>query len=57
MDERGLQNCSECDGFPCNRLVEWAEQYESYTGALKRLQQMSEGHQEPSDKTMFKSCR
>jgi len=42
VDERGLDNCSQCDIFPCERLAEWAEGNPGYTEALNRLQLMAE---------------
>ncbi|MFW5898726.1 MAG: DUF3795 domain-containing protein [Candidatus Saliniplasma sp.] len=37
VDEKGLDNCSECDEFPCGRLERWAETDESYLEGLERL--------------------
>ncbi|NIV38597.1 MAG: DUF3795 domain-containing protein [Anaerolineae bacterium] len=37
VDQRGLSNCSECETFACQRLVDWAEQNERYGAALARL--------------------
>jgi len=37
VDQRGLSNCSECDAFACDRLVDWAGQNEGYGAALARL--------------------
>ncbi|MFN2243353.1 MAG: DUF3795 domain-containing protein [Anaerolineae bacterium] len=37
VDRRGLSNCSECEAFACDRLVEWAGQNEGYSAALDRL--------------------
>ena len=37
VDRRGLGNCSECESFACDRLVEWAQQNEGYGAALARL--------------------
>jgi len=37
VDEKGLAFCYACEGFPCDRLVEWAAQNEKYTEALNRL--------------------
>ena len=45
VDEKGLQNCSECDEFPCSRLVEWSEQNGSYAKALERLREMHAARQ------------
>lgn len=38
--EKGLQNCSECGDFPCERLVEWSKQRKVYGEALQRLKEM-----------------
>jgi len=35
-DERGLEFCSACSGFPCQRLTEWASNGPRYADALKR---------------------
>jgi hypothetical protein len=43
VDQRGLGNCSQCEAFPCSRLVEWAGQDDSYAAALARLRQMRSG--------------
>jgi len=43
VDDKGLRHCSECDTFPCDRLVEWSQQNASYRGALQRLRGMHEG--------------
>jgi len=40
VDQRGLDNCSQCADFPCSRLVEWSRQDSSYQKAFTRLQQM-----------------
>jgi hypothetical protein len=40
VDGKGLQHCSECDVFPCERLQEWAGEKEGYAQALQRLQRM-----------------
>ncbi len=37
VDEKGLQNCSQCAEFPCGRLQEWSTQNERYTAALENL--------------------
>jgi hypothetical protein len=37
VDRRGHSNCSKCDEFACDRLVEWSEQNDNYTAALTRL--------------------
>ncbi len=40
VDRRGHRHCSECEAFPCARLVDWAEQDERYRAALARLREM-----------------
>ncbi|MBN1659481.1 MAG: DUF3795 domain-containing protein [Anaerolineae bacterium] len=40
VDRRGHRNCTQCEEFACDRLVEWAAQNESYTAALARLRQL-----------------
>lgn len=40
VDQRALSNCSECEIFACDRLVDWAKQNESYDNALARLRGM-----------------
>ena len=37
VDQRGLGNCSQCEAFACDRLVDWAGQNDSYGAALARL--------------------
>jgi hypothetical protein len=43
VDQHGLTNCSQCNDFPCNRLVEWSEQDASYQAALTNLQHLKAG--------------
>ena len=43
VDAKGLQHCSECDAFPCTRLVEWSKTDESYGQAFARLRSMHAG--------------
>jgi hypothetical protein len=40
VDAKGLQHCSECETFPCDRLVQWAKTEESYGKAFGRLQEL-----------------
>ncbi|MFW6040562.1 MAG: DUF3795 domain-containing protein [Thermoplasmatota archaeon] len=40
IDDRGLDNCSECEDFPCDRLIEWSKDDEGYTMAVERLKKM-----------------
>jgi hypothetical protein len=37
VDRRGLSNCSECESFACDRLVERSGECEGYRDALARL--------------------
>jgi hypothetical protein len=46
VDGKGLENCSECDTFPCDRLVEWSRQNEDYGKAFQRLREMHPRNQE-----------
>lgn len=41
VDEKGLEYCSECDDFPCDKLLEWSKESEGYARALNRLKSMS----------------
>jgi len=40
VDEKGLEFCSECEDFVCEKLTEWAKGNERYENALNRLKQM-----------------
>ena len=40
VDRRGLGNCSECEDFACDRLVQWARQNAGYGAALARLREL-----------------
>jgi hypothetical protein len=42
VDEKGLEYCSQCPDFPCDRLKDWAKENDAYGEALKRLQAMQE---------------
>lgn len=42
VDDHGLKNCSECEDFACERLVEWAGQNDDYAAALARLRTLHE---------------
>ncbi len=37
VDEKGLEFCSECSEFPCDRLVEWSKGSADYRAAFDRL--------------------
>ena len=41
VDQRGHKHCSECEEFPCARLIEWSKQNEGYARAFNRLEEMS----------------
>lgn len=41
VDQRGYSNCSECELFPCDRLVNWAKQNDDYAAGLDRLKELS----------------
>lgn len=39
--ERKLSNCSECDGFPCERILAFeADKWEHHTAAVQRLRDL-----------------
>jgi hypothetical protein len=40
VDQYGLTNCSQCSDSPCERLVTWSEQNDSYRQALKTLKRL-----------------
>jgi hypothetical protein len=48
-DQHGYANCSECGEFPCDRLVAWSGENDSYKKALTRLKQLrtSSSHDTP----------
>lgn len=37
VDQHELTNCSQCRDFPCQRLVAWSKQNDSYQQALENL--------------------
>ena len=39
VDQHGLENCSQCLDFACERLIEWSKQNQSYYDAHARLNQ------------------
>ncbi len=41
--QRGLERCSACPEFPCQRLQEWAAKGSRYSAALERLKGMAAG--------------
>jgi len=42
VDQHGLENCSQCGDFPCDRLVAWSKENESYQQALENLKLLRE---------------
>ncbi|MBD3285548.1 DUF3795 domain-containing protein [candidate division WOR-3 bacterium] len=42
VDKKKLEFCSECEDFPCNRLVEWSQQNNGYAKGLARLRRMKQ---------------
>ena len=40
VDDRGLDNCSQCDEFPCDRLEQWSTGGKEYGEALERLKNL-----------------
>lgn len=40
VDEKKLENCSSCDEFPCEKLVQWSQETKDYGKALDRLKEM-----------------
>ena len=40
VDDKGHEFCYQCDDFPCEQLIKWAEQGAPYTDALNRLKAM-----------------
>jgi hypothetical protein len=43
VDQRGHDNCSQCEAFACDRLVEWAQHNDGYRAALGRLRALRTG--------------
>ena len=41
VDDRGLDNCSQCDEFPCDRLNKWAGENDKYAEAITRLKEIA----------------
>jgi hypothetical protein len=40
VDKNALQFCYQCQGLPCDKLNEWAEEEKRYEEALSRLKEM-----------------
>ena len=41
VDGKGLEFCSQCNEFPCNRLREWSARNDGYAAAFTRLEMMN----------------
>ena len=37
VDDKHLDNCSQCPDFPCERLIEWSKKDDSYADAFRNL--------------------
>jgi hypothetical protein len=42
IDRKNLNNCSECPGFPCQEIEEWADMAEQHREPFNRLLRMRE---------------
>jgi hypothetical protein len=42
VDEKMLDNCSQCQVFPCDRLVSWSQEREAYGEALQLLHSLTD---------------
>ena len=42
VDEKGLEHCSECPEFVCERLEKWSGTSKRYAEAVERLKQKNE---------------
>lgn len=42
VDDHNLNNCSECETFPCDRLLEWSGENKSYEAAFAGLNALNE---------------
>ena len=40
VDDKGMEFCNECSGFPCAKLVDWSKTDQGYGAALDRLKEM-----------------
>ncbi|KQC11848.1 MAG: hypothetical protein APR63_12095 [Desulfuromonas sp. SDB] len=40
VDKKHLEYCSQCDEFPCEKLVAWSEENNKYQQAFQRLVDM-----------------
>lgn len=40
VNDKELDNCSQCDYFACDRLIEWSKENEDYNEALERLKRL-----------------
>lgn len=42
VDQHGLESCSQCTDFPCDRLVAWSQEDKAYQQALENLRNLLE---------------
>jgi hypothetical protein len=42
VDQKHLSYCSQCEEFPCQRLLTWSEEREEYRQALATLESMGQ---------------
>ena len=40
--ERGLDFCGECSDFPCDKVIEWAGEWEHHRIAVEKMKRMKE---------------
>jgi len=40
INHKGLDNCGECEQFPCDRLIEWSNKNEATKEAIERLKEL-----------------
>ena len=40
VDQKKIEFCSQCEEFPCGRLIEWSKENDGYAAAFSRLQAM-----------------
>ena len=46
VDQKGLEHCSQCEAFPCDKLEAWATESARYARALERLKEMNQDREE-----------
>ena len=42
VDDKGLENCSQCGEFPCEKLLEWGQTNPGYDEVLDNLKKLKE---------------